>query len=151
MAQQNLTNNPLEVERYKLAAHLIATGESMAAAARQANVGRHTINRLLQDPQVIDYINVIRAEAEAKLKITRQDVLKGYVHSIRLAEMQGDPKTMIMGWDSVAKLEGLNAPERHEHEHRGHIHHTKQEMESLSDEELEQIANGEVYEHGEYE
>ncbi len=152
MAQQyDLTNNPLEVERYKMAAHLVATGESISSAAKQSQVSRNTINRLLRDPQVIDYIHVIRAEAEHKLKISRQDVLKGTLHAIRQADIQGDPMTQIKGWESIAKLEGLNAPEKHEHEHKGHIHHTKQELESMSDEELEQIAQGETYEHGEYE
>lgn len=152
MAQQyDLTNNPLEVERYKMAAHLIATGESISSAARQSNVGRNTISRLLRDPQVIGYIQEVRAEAEHKLKLSRQDVLKGYIHAIRQADIQGDPMTQIKGWDSVAKLEGLNAPEKHEHEHSGTIHHTKQELESMSDEQLEEIAQGEVYEHGEHE
>ena len=140
-----MTTDPMEVPRYKKFAYMIATGESLTAARRDCQVGGDTSLKLLKDPKVLNYIQQIRNDVEQELKVERKDVLKGYLHAIRQADIQSDPKTQIQGWDSVARLEGLNAPEKHEHRHEGEVTHRMQkDIESMSTEELEELASADA-------
>lgn len=153
MPAKKLTNNPLEVVRYKEFAHMVAMGSTMTKAAKDAGVGNTTAVKLMRDDKVLGYIQEVRAEIEHELKITRQDALKGYTRAIRQADIQGDPKTQIAGWDSICRLEGLNAPEKHEHHHSGEIKHMQEDLRTKSTSELEKMLeqNGNDIVDGEFE
>lgn len=153
MPAKKLTDDPLEVPRYKEFAHMIAMGHSQREAIKQTGTGNNTAVKLMRDSKVLGYIQEIRAEVEHELKITRQDALKGYTRAIRQADIQGDPKTQIAGWDSICRLEGLNAPEKHEHHHSGEIKHMQEDLRAKSDSELEKILeqNGNDIVDGEFE
>ncbi len=148
----NKTTNPLEVARYKEFAYLVGTGMSMTKAHNEVGMSSATAVKLMRDEKVLAYIQEVRTELEEEFKITRKDVIKGMIRAVRQADIQGEPMTQIAGWREIGKMEGMYAPQQHEHTVNGEIHHMDRDLRSKSTSELEKILeqNGGDIVDGEY-
>jgi len=51
-------------------------------------------------------VTVLRVEMARDLDITFEDIKRGYMGAITLAEAQGEPGIMLQGWEKMARLLG---------------------------------------------
>jgi phage terminase small subunit len=95
-------------------------------------------------------IRAALAEEQAKYReqsrFKRDDVLNGLAEAIDQAKIQADPMGQIAGWREIAKICGFYAPETKKIELGGSAQRLLAKFEQLSDAELLQIAEGEVFE-----
>lgn len=91
-------------------------GMSHEEAAAYSGLSTGTVRTLFQDERVKAYVAKIRRARERRLNVTREDVVEGMLGAIERAQQLSEPATEIRGWEAIAKLQGLNAPERHVHE-----------------------------------
>ena len=84
-----------------------------------------------------------RAIIAKKLQVTKDDVIEGLARAIKDAVLLSDPQAQIAGWREIAKIIGAYAPEVKKLElssaHRRVLTH----LETLSDEDLLRVADGE--------
>lgn len=57
--------------------------------------------------KVLHALNTLRIELARDLDVSLDDVKRGMMSGINLAEMLGDPSQIIKGWSEMAKLLGL--------------------------------------------
>jgi phage terminase small subunit len=57
-------------------------------------------------------INTRRKLLREEARITRDDVIDGFMEAIRQAKLLGDPSTQIAGWREIGKMLGYYEPER---------------------------------------
>lgn len=124
----------------------MATGlrvkDAMEIAGMKPNDG--TGNALMKTPKVADAIRAEQRKNAYMLGLTRDKVLQGMMDAIDQAKILSDPLTQIAGWREVAKVCGFYAPEVKKVELSGANKAVVDRLRSLSDEELLQIANGDV-------
>ena len=85
-----------------------------------------------------------REELSSSTQITRVGVLNGILDAIEMARLNGEPLTMLTGYRDISKMMGYNAPEVKKLEvttSQGRLRH---KMQSLSDEDLLRLSEGEV-------
>ena len=92
------------------------TGLNATAAARKAGYGGSRANgtKLLKNPDVVAHIEYHQQAHAREMKMTRERVQAGLLEAIDLAKELSDPGNMIRGWAEVARITGLNQPEKHE-------------------------------------
>lgn len=116
--------------------------DSMAAAGMKPNDG--TANALEKLPRVKELLKAEQRKNAYMLGLTREQVLQGMMDAIDQAKLLSDPLTQIAGWREVAKICGFYAPEVKKVELSGSGKQVIDRLRSLSDEELLQIAEGDV-------
>jgi hypothetical protein len=65
-------------------------------------------------PYIREALDRIFKENRTRYEIDRDTVINGLMEAINVAREQSDSQNMIAGWREVAKVMGLNAPERRE-------------------------------------
>lgn len=78
-------------------------------AARLANMPYGSYSR----PHIVQAREQMRREIRGNLQVTRDDITFGLKEAITHARLLGEPMTMIVGYEKLAKLHGLNEPEKH--------------------------------------
>jgi hypothetical protein len=87
-----------------------------------------------------------RAEIANLTTLKRVDIIEGILDGITTAKMMSDGGNIIRGWESIAKILGLYAPEVKKVEVTVGQARLRHQYEALSDEQLLAIANGETIE-----
>lgn len=103
-------------------------GQSFAAAERSQLVQNALAER--------------REELSSATQITRVGVLNGILEAIEMARLQGDPTAMLTGYRDISKMMGFNAPEVKKIDITANQGRLRSKMQSMSDEELLRIAEG---------
>ena len=116
--------------------------DSMAVAGMKPHDG--TANALEKHPAVKELLKAEQRKNAYMLGLTREQVLQGMMDAIDQAKLLSDPLTQIAGWREVAKICGFYAPEVKKVELSGSGKQVIDRLRSLSDEELLQIAEGDV-------
>ncbi|MDT3680805.1 MAG: terminase small subunit [Burkholderiaceae bacterium] len=105
----------LTAKQARFAEEYVLDHNGAAAAARagySARSAKQIANELLTKPDLQAAIAAQEALVAAELGMTRQRVVSEILGAIDLARSQSNPAGMIAGWSAVAKICGLNAPER---------------------------------------
>jgi phage terminase small subunit len=99
----------LEEEAY---ADARARGLPPKQAARAACIPIQEAKEYEKQPNVVYMINTRRKLLREEARITRDDVIDGFMEAIRQAKLLGDPSTQIAGWREIGKMLGYYEPER---------------------------------------
>ena len=89
---------------------------SGAAAAVRAGYApgsaKVTACRLLTRANVKDALRDRQAHAQAEFKVSRENVMQGFLEAVAEARAASNPMAQIRGWSEIAKMLGYYAPER---------------------------------------
>lgn len=80
-----------------------------------------------------------------KFALKREDIVKGILSAIDDAKTLSDPATQIKGWSELAKMFGYYEPERKIVEISVEEATAKQQLATMSNEDLARLAGGAVY------
>lgn len=116
--------------------------DSMVVAGMKPNDG--TGNALEKHPVISQALLQERAKNAKLLGLTREDILQGFMDAVDQAKDIHDPMSQIAGWREIAKVCGFYAPEVKKIEISGAGRRILDKMAALSDQELLEIAHGEV-------
>ena len=94
-------------------------------------------------PKITQALINQRARNAHMLGLTRDSVLQGFVDAIDQAKAMADPMAQIAGWREVGKVCGFYAPEVKKVELSGNAKRIIDRMQTLSDQELLEIAGAE--------
>ncbi len=106
---------PLTPKQARFAEEYVVDHNGAAAAVRagySARSAKQIANELLTKHDLQAAVAAQEALVAAELGMTRQRVISEILKAIDLARLQSNPAGMIAGWSAVAKICGLNAPER---------------------------------------
>lgn len=117
------------------------TQTAAARAAGFSNPGT-AANQMMQHPKIERAIAERRAEYAAASQVTKKKVIDGFLESIEMAKIKADPLTMIAGWREVGKMCGFYEPSKAKIEVSVNGQVLIQRLNTLSDEELLKIAEG---------
>ena len=119
---------------------------TQTAAARAAGFAQPgtEANYLMQHPKITRAIAERRAEYAAASQVTKKRVVDGFLEAIEMAKMKADPLTMVAGWREVGKMCGHYEPTKAHIEVSVNGQVMLQHLNTMSDEELLRIAEGEV-------
>jgi DNA-directed RNA polymerase specialized sigma24 family protein len=115
-------------------------GLSYAKAGKRAGLSAKAVEKIMGDERVQRYIERLRRQTEKKHQVTRDDVIAGLLEARERAEMLSEPSTEIRAWEVIAKLQGLNAPERVVHELPEETKRMIDTLRGMKDEEVAKIA-----------
>lgn len=117
---------------------------TQTAAARAAGFAQPgtAANQMMQHPKIARAIAERRAEYAAASQVTKKKVIDGFLESIEMAKIKADPLTMIAGWREVGKMCGFYEPSKAKIEVSVNGQVLIQRLNTLSDEELLKIAEG---------
>ena len=108
-----IAKNPdARARRLKAIEAVAVMGMSRKEASEYSGLAPNSISSLFQKPEVKKYIAQIQRQEEKKFKISREQVLEGFMEAINDAKLLSEPATQIRGWEQIAKMEGFYAPER---------------------------------------
>lgn len=104
---------------------------------------------VLKRPNVQAALLKQRKHTEEVSGMTRKRVMDGFLEAISVGRLQADPLTMIAGWREVAKMCGYYEAVKHKVEVsvNGQVMHSQ--LQTLSDEELLRLAEGDKVVDGE--
>jgi phage terminase small subunit len=146
-----MSRQPITEQQRTFVKHRVL-GMSIVASARLAGYADPETNgyRLEKTPKLVKLMASERVKYEAAADITRREVIEGIKEGIEIGKAMQEGAVVINGWEKVAKICGLNAPERKEINvnlsGKAQIEHLR----TLTDEQLLELANAEVLE-GEFE
>ena len=92
--------------------------------------------------EVAAYVQAARQELQSTTQIKRAEVLEMLVRSYELAELAGEPATMVSAAREIGKMLGYYEPETIKLELSSNQARLKSKFTSMSDEELLEIAEG---------
>ena len=113
-ATQIASHPSARARRLKAIEAVTVMGMTHKEASEYSGLAPGTISQLLAKPEIKEYVARIQRQEEKKFKITREQVLEGFMEAIRDAKLLSEPATQIRGWEQIAKMEGFYAPERRE-------------------------------------
>lgn len=105
-------NSAAHARRLKAVEAIACMGMTKAQAAEYSGLSVGGINNMLQDERVQKYIERLRKSQDKRAQITRDEVVIGVKDAIDRAKRLGEPRTEIAGWETLIRMQGLNAPER---------------------------------------
>lgn len=97
---------------------------------------------------------IARNAVRGNCQVTKEDVTFGMKEAIDRARIIGDPLTEIVGWEKLAKLHGLDAPQKVDINITESIKVVQEHVRSVSDSDLVKLLGAgdvidvEFYEHG---
>ena len=94
----------------------------------------------MADERVQRYIDRLRKQTEHQHRVTRDDVIQGLLDARERAEMLSEPATEIRAWEAIAKMQGLNAPERHVYELPPETKKMIHTLQNMDDKQVAEIA-----------
>ena len=115
-------------------------GMTRKQAAAFSGMPKSTVDSILSRGEVKEYIQDMQEAAAKECQVSRQDVIRGMKRAIDHAEMVSEPGVELRGWEAIAKLEGMNAPERHIHDLPEDTKKLMEAMQSMSDSQLVDMA-----------
>ncbi len=135
---------PLTEMQRQFVAFLVDQRMTQTAAARAAGFAQPgtAANQMMQHPKIERAIAERRAEYAAASQVTKKKVIDGFLESIEMAKIKADPLTMIAGWREVGKMCGFYEPSKAKIEVSVNGQVLIQRLNTLSDEELLKIAEG---------
>ncbi len=92
----------------------------------------------------------LQAAAAERAQITQDDVIQGMKDAINDAQMTSDPQAQIAGWREIAKMLGYYAPKVTKLKISKTEEKAKQELSSMSEKELIEMASSEDVIEGEF-
>ncbi len=134
---------PLTEMQRQFVTYVVDHQMTQTAAARAAGSSEPGAAGVMwsQHPRVQRAIELRRAEYAAASQITKKKVIDGFLEAIEMAKTKADPLTMIAGWREVGKMCGLYEATKTKVELSVGGQVLIQRMNSMSDEELLQLAN----------
>lgn len=135
---------PLTEMQRQFVAFLVDQQMTQTAAARAAGFAQPgtAANQMMQHPKIERAIAERRAEYAAASQVTKKKIIDGFLESIEMAKIKADPLTMIAGWREVGKMCGFYEPSKAKIEVSVNGQVLIQRLNTLSDEELLKIAEG---------
>lgn len=124
--------------------HLVHNKLNQTAAARQAGFNQPgtSAHALMRNPKVLAAIAVEREEYAKASGMTKKKVIDGFSEAIDMARIKGDPIAMIAGWREIGKMCGFYEAQKAEITVSVQGQVLIQRLNSMSDEELLQLAEG---------
>jgi phage terminase small subunit len=123
----------------------LVDGNGTAAAIR-AGYGRAgarvAAHRALRNANVAALIAARQAADSQRLRVQRDDVLRGLLAAVETAKTQANPVAQIAAWREIAKMLGFYAPERVKMELGASAAAELRRLEAMSDDELLTLAAG---------
>lgn len=113
--------------------------EGLGLPARRAASLAGVPYGLLCKPQIVQAREALKTAMRASMGITRDDVLHGIKDAIGRAQIMGEPATEIMGWEKIAKIAGLDAPQKIDVNITASVAVLKGHVRALSDAELARL------------
>lgn len=95
---------------------------------------------LLKDPEIIRAREEFKQAAQAKAKITKNDIIEMYMEAVQLARTIADPMAMIRGTAEISKMLGFDAPTKLDLRLTGTVQEAQRALLEKSDAELLAIA-----------
>lgn len=124
----------------------VASGLNPTAAARAAGYadpeGAAKDNKA--DALITLEIERQRGLLQKEVLITRKDAIEGFMRAIEDGKLMADPMAQIAGWREIVKMLGYYAPEVKKIELSQPAARVKQKFESLSDEKLLEMMQGDI-------
>lgn len=137
-------NTPLNAMQLKYVKHLVEDGLNYTAAAHLAGYKHPAVvgSQLATRPHVKKAIKLAREQYAIASQMTKKRVMDGFLDAIAQAKIISDPSAQIQGWNSIAKMCGYFEPTKHkiEIDVKGKI--VLEKLQSLSDEDLVKLAEG---------
>ena len=137
-------SQPLTEKQRMFVHHLVHDKLNQTAAARQAGFSQPgtAANALMKNPKVLAAIAEERAEYARASGMTKQKVIEGFSEAIDLARIKADPIAMIAGWREIGKICGFYEATKTKIELSVQGQVLIQRLNSMSDEELLALAEG---------
>jgi len=137
-------SQPLTERQRKFVHHLVNDKLNQTAAARQAGFRQPgtTANALMKNPKVLAAIAEERLEYAKASGMTKQKVIEGFSEAIELARIKADPIAMIAGWREIGKMCGFYEATKAKIEVSVQGQMLVQRLNTMSDEELLALAEG---------
>lgn len=126
----------------KLMADLLIEGASKSEAARAAGYHPSSVDNVMRQEDMQQYLADARGQIEDVATLRRVDVMNIFMEAIEMARIQADPSQMINGADKVAKMMGYYAPETLKLEVEQNSKALQNKFRQLSDAELYELAAG---------
>lgn len=136
-------------ERERLYVQARGQGMTHSASLRMAgyaSTSSKSESVFMSRPAIRAALEVEQAKYREQCRFKRDDVLNGLSEAIEQGKLQADPMAQIAGWREIAKICGFYAPETKKIELGGSAQRLLDRFERLSDQELLEIAQGEVIE-----
>lgn len=140
MSPKSLATKPNARARRLRAIEAVASmGMTYAEAAAYAGMSPASVGNLMKKPEVRRYMANLQEAHAKKLNVSRERVIEGILESIEHAKMVNEPGTELRGWETIAKMQGYNAPERHIHELPEDTRKALEAMQTMRDEDLYRV------------
>ena len=124
-------------QRHETMAAALLEGKPPAQAAAEAGYANPKGSaNTAQHPDIQRALSIARSEVMESAKITQAEIVEGIKEAIDLARLSADPGSMIRGYSEIAKICGLNAPEKKVVEHTIGGRNIVSKYEIMSDEDL---------------
>lgn len=125
----------------------LLSGQSVSSAVRNAGYSPGSNPpTVANNPNVQTIVVEARAELARTVAIKKSHVINGILGAIDRAHILGEPRTEIAGWSEISKIMGFHAPEVKRIELTTDQNRMRKKFEQLSDQELLEIAEGQVIE-----
>lgn len=135
-------DKPLSEQEFKYV-QARATGLNKTASARLAGYANPKDCGDVEDrPHVLAALRLEQAAYAQQSSISRQKVIDGIITAIDQAVIAADPMAQIAGWRELAKICGYYAPEVKEVKLSTDAQKLLHKFESMSDEQLLELASG---------
>lgn len=123
----------------------VLDGKSKGQAALDAGYSSPSASSTIAKSEAVQVaLAERREELSSATQITRAGVLNGILDAIEMARLMADPTAMLTGYRDISKMMGYNAPEVKKVEISDTSDRLHRRMQSLSDEDLLKIINGEA-------
>jgi len=141
MSSSRLAKTPnAHARRLKAVEGVVVLGLTYKKAGERAGLSAKAVGALMADERVQRYIDRLRKQTEHQHRVTRDDVIQGLLDARERAEMLSEPATEIRAWEAIAKMQGLNAPERHVYELPPETKKMIHTLQNMDDEQVAKIA-----------
>lgn len=139
---QTKVDAPLTEMQTRFVENLVHHKLNQTAAARLAgfNQPATSANTLMKNPRIQRAIAIERDEYAKASGMTKQKVIDGFAEAIDLARLKADPVAMIAGWREIGKMCGFYEAQKTEITVSMSGQVLIQRLNSMSDEELLQLA-----------
>lgn len=127
-------------KRLKAIEAVCVHGMNKREAAAFCGLKTRTLNRLLEDPRVKQYMQDMQQAHAKRLNVKREQVIQGYLDAIEHAKATNEPAVEIRGWEAIAKMQGYNAPDRVLHDLSDDAKRLVEEMKDMDDSQVAQLA-----------
>lgn len=134
--QELATTANARARRLKAVEAVAVMGMTHAEAAAYSGMKVTSLSVMMSKPEVKRYIADMQEAQAKRLNISREEVIQGILDEIKHARMVNEPGTALRGWETIAKMQGYNAPVRVSHELPEEATKFMEAMQTMRDEDL---------------